>query len=201
MDLPMTAGIDWSAIRKRLADSEAALDAAFTLDDAQIERLMAIRARQLAARAPVGRQATVTRSVLTVAAAGERFVVELAGLAGIVPFRSCVPVPAGPRELRGVINARGELWTVFDFGQLFCGSTANGGPNGYALLLRHPKRRIGLRFDDVGNVCEADPSQLKTVREGILDAPLDVLDGGKAASLSLVRAQALWDHPAIREAN
>jgi chemotaxis signal transduction protein len=197
----MTAGIDWGAIRKRLAESEAALDAAFTLDGAQVEQLMATRARQLAVRAPVARQAAVTRSVLIVITGSERYVIELASLARIVPFRSCAPVPSGPRELRGIVNARGELWTVFDFGQLLCGSTTDGGPDGYALLLRHPKRRIGLRFDDVGNVCEVDPSQLKMVREGITDAPLDVTDGGKSASLSFVRAQALWEHPAISRGN
>jgi chemotaxis signal transduction protein len=196
----MTAGIDWSAIRKRLAESEAALDSAFTLDDAQVEQLMAMRAKALATRAPIRRKAAVTRSVLIVVAGIERFLIELGSLAGIVPFRSCASMPGGPRELRGIINARGELWTVFDFGHLFCGSTADGGSDGYALLLRHPKRRIALRLDDVGNVCEVDPSRLKMAREGVADAPLDVIDGAKATSLSLVRAQALWNHPLIREA-
>lgn len=196
----MTAGIDWSEIRRRLAEGEAALHAAFTLDDVQIEQLMATRARQLATRSPIGRRVKSTRPVLIAGAGVERFIIELASLAGIVPFRSCVPAPGGPTELLGIVNARGELWTVFDFSRLFSHPTTDGVSAGYVLLFRHPRRRVGLRFDNVGNVCEVDSSRLKMARDGLTDVPLEVTDEATTKSLSLVRDQAIWNHPAIREA-
>lgn len=195
----MKAGVDWDRLRGRLAENQAAFGAAQTIDGVRLEELLLARARLLA-DPTVARRDHGRSTALVVRAGAERYALELAHLAGIVPFRSCSPVPGGPPEMLGAITARGDIWAIFDFRLLFTASPPDVAEGGYALLMRHDKRRVSIRVDDVERVCDLKQSKIATLDDRVTGVPIELVDGTASVALILVRFDAVWNHPAIREA-
>ena len=195
----MTAGVDWDQLRSRLAKGREAFNAAQAIDGARLEALLLARARQLAEPATTRRDRTKS-AALVVRAGNERYALELAHLAGVVPFRSSSPVPNSSPELLGVVAARGDIWAIFDFRLLFAASRSDATEGGYALLMRHDRRRVSLRVDDVERVCDLTQSNVAALDDRATGVPIELVDGATADSVILVRLDTVWNHPAIREA-
>lgn len=195
----MKAGVDWDRLRNRLAEGQAAVSAARTIAGDRLEELLLARAKLLADPTVVRRDRGRSNA-LVVRAGDERYALELARLAGIVPFRTCSPVPGAPPETLGVITARGEIWAVFDFRLLFTASRPAAPESGYVLLMRHDKRRVGVRVDDVERVCDLSRSKVVTLDDQATGVQTELIDETASAAIILVRSDAVWNHSAVREA-
>lgn len=193
-----TGGIDWTAVHRRLAEGQASLAGLTEVGGERLEALLRERARALAepGKAAV-RPATVQALVVRVGA--ERYGLELSRLAGILPFASCAPVAGGPSELLGLVNARGEIWAAFEFHRLLGAGAAEAPAGGYVVLLRHGRRRVGLRVDEADRVRALIRADLKRPPGTASGIATEFIKGVTSDSVILVDLDALWTHPAIAE--
>jgi chemotaxis signal transduction protein len=192
----MTGATDWHALHRRLQEAEARLAAAEAHDAGALERLLRERARRLAARTPPRREET--RSALVVRVGEERFGLEPGALAGVAPFEGASAVPGGPPELAGVVATRGEIWAVHDLGRLT--GTGEAGSGGHVVLLRHPRRRVGLRVDAAERVETWTPAALRRVGADRDGRAAHLVAGVLPGPVLLIDLAALWGHRAIAEA-
>lgn len=197
----MTAnGIDWTAIHERLAKGQASLAGSMEINDARFDALLRDRARKLAERESPALPAGKTMQALVVRIGTERYGLELTKLAGVLSFGQCAPVARGPSELLGLFNAHGEIWAVFEFGRLL-GAVANELPTGgYIVLLRHGRRRVGLRVDEVDRVRELVRTGLQDANDKASKSSVEFIKGVTSDSVILVDLDNFWTHPAIGEA-
>ncbi|MBX6323731.1 MAG: chemotaxis protein CheW [Rhodospirillaceae bacterium] len=197
----MTGGrIDWAAVHRRLAAAQGAIDAALELDGLRLEALLQERARRLARPDERAQTAAPGLRVLTVRAGGQRYGLELARLAGVVPIERCAPVPGGPSELVGVTRARGEMWAAYDLRRLLGLAAGEPAGQGCLVLLRHPRRRVGVRVDEPGQVQGVGLDEIRRPAEDEAPGPA-LVQGMAPGSVLLIDIDALWGHPAIGEAS
>lgn len=159
---PDRPGIDWAAVRQRLEASESALDAALTVSPERLETVYRERAAALAGRRV--RTAPVGRRVLVVEIGAERYGLDFADLAGVLPFDACTPVPGGPPELLGVMNVGGEIRSILDLGRLL-GRPAGPERPGYVLLVRAAAQSAALAVDRLDTVRLVAPGETVTPDE------------------------------------
>lgn len=193
-------GIDWAAVHRRLAAGQSAIDAALETRGARLEALLQERARRLARPDEGGRAAAPGLRVLAVRAGGERYGLELARLAGVVPFERAAAVPGGPVELIGVARARGEMWAAYDLRRLLGAAPGEAAGRGCLVLLRHPRRRVAVRVDEPEQVHGVDPGEIRRPSDDATARPAPLVRGVAHGSILLIDLDDLWVHPAIGEA-
>lgn len=156
--------IDWDAVKRRLAEGEAAVERSLNPDPARMRALLRQRAQRLAARR-LDERPEPTIQVLGFQLGDERCAVELTAVSEVKPFRRCTPVPGLVSEVLGVVNLRGHIRPVVDLGRVV-GSKGTAAPSedrpGYILFLRDGAAEIGARVDAV--------SAVRALRTGELSA-------------------------------
>jgi purine-binding chemotaxis protein CheW len=105
--------IDWDGVRKRLAEAQAATDAAENLTPERARAIMDERARLLARR-PVEIESGDSLDVLTFALGAERYGVEMSYVREVVRLGDLTRVPDVPEYILGVTNLRGEVLCIVD---------------------------------------------------------------------------------------
>jgi purine-binding chemotaxis protein CheW len=76
----------------------------------------------------------------------------------VLPFRPCVPVPAGPPALIGLYGRTGRAFSVIDLGAAMAGSRRAEMPaGGHFLVLRHAAPRLALWVERADGVGRARP--------------------------------------------
>jgi purine-binding chemotaxis protein CheW len=102
----------------------------------------------------------------------------------IIPLRALTRLPGAPPYVRGLINMRGTIVTVLDFGVRRDASRAPA-REGSILLVRHRDRLVGLIVDEVADVRPLDveltdvASSGNAIVRGVAtadDAPVVLLD-------------------------
>jgi purine-binding chemotaxis protein CheW len=144
--------IDWDEVKRRLEQSPAALERALGGDAERLEAVYRKRAEEFARR---GTRAAPVESMVRVLAFNsgtERFAVEFADVAQLLPLKEYTSVPGGPRELLGVVNVHGEIRSVVDLCLLLGLPGRESAQGGYVLLLRRSGREVALRVDSVDQI-------------------------------------------------
>lgn len=185
-------GIDWAAIKGGLQQGP----------DAERQRVEAIfrrRAEQLAIRKALPGAAAEGLSVLTFYLGQECYAIELIELAEVLPFANCAPLPGAPPGLVGVVNRRGELWSVADLAVLLGLPRGTEEGPGQVLFLR--RQALGLRVGRVDQVRVLSPEEL--VLPGGEDAPLPgrYAKGLIPGALALLDPGMILSHPLFKEAS
>jgi purine-binding chemotaxis protein CheW len=187
-------GIDWDDVRRRLAESERALERALDGDPVRLDAAYRRRAERLAARrteaAPAAEESV---PVLAFGIGAERYGLPLRDLEAVLPFANCTPVPGGVAELLGVTNVRGAVRSVLDLRRLLGLPEGPAGGAGYILLVRHGDQVVGLRVDSLEKAVRVATGSLVAAAEplgryvkGLTPDRVIVLDAG-----------AVLDHPAF----
>jgi chemotaxis signal transduction protein len=195
-----TNGIDWTAIHRRLAKGQESLAGLTEVSDERFETLLRERARKFAEREDPAPARGKTLQTLVVRIGSERYGLELAKLAGVIAFGQCAPIAGGPGELIGLFNAHGEIWAAFEFRRLLGAAAAESETGGYVVLLRHGRRRVGLRVDEVDRVRELTHTDLKEPNNSASKISNELVKGVTSDAVILVDLHNLWTHPAIGEA-
>ncbi len=170
--------INWMDVRKRLRESEIALQEALSGSPARTARVLRQRAAQLA-RASSKPLSQGVPALLFRLAHG-RYAIRLTELSEVLPFRNCTAVPASVPRVLGVVNLRGQLRPVIDLSLVLEQDRAND--SGFVLMLR---REIGLKVDAIEDIGEVHLEEL----EGPV-APGSFLQGFKSGTLLLIDTEA-----------
>lgn len=193
----MTAGPDWDAVHRLMVEREQAFAASGEPEGERLEKLLRDRAHALATRATTNRAARAAlANALIVHASGERYGLPTGRLAGVLSFARCAAIPRAPRELIGVMAARGALWSVYDLPRLL-GMAAEATDEAQVVLLRDARRRVALRVDGTDRIDAYAPDDLRRVEE---DGAAALVAGVLPTGALLIDMEALWAHGAVVEA-
>jgi purine-binding chemotaxis protein CheW len=107
-------GIDWAALRRRLAGTADGMAAAGELDEGAERALLVRRAERLARPPPSSLETGGALQVVTFSLGRERYGIESAYVREVVRFTDFTPVPGAPEFLVGVTGLRGELLAIVD---------------------------------------------------------------------------------------
>ncbi|MFC3675360.1 chemotaxis protein CheW [Ferrovibrio xuzhouensis] len=169
-----------------------------TLEDglvagAELDTLLRRRASELVASQNRSRQRNLIPEQLSARIGEESYGLPLTSVTRIVPYTGCAAAPGGRWPLLGIIGSQGDSWALYDLGGLLGGSIAAGGAaSGYAVLLRHDRRRIALRVDAVAAAGRIDRAEIRTI-EALSDRGERLLYGvATKAGLQLIDINALW---------
>ncbi len=183
--------IDWLEVKDRLRASERAVEQALAVGPRRIEEVYSRRALELA-RTTAARALARGLPTLVFRLAQERYAIELADLAEVLPFRRCVPVPGSPAQFLGVINLRGELRSVADGRRLLLPASGTGGDSGFILMLRRTGQEIGLKVDRIDEFLEISREELAhsepgSFAQGIVGGTVMLLDVDAVLASALSR--------------
>ncbi|MBK4721051.1 chemotaxis protein CheW [Azospirillum sp. YIM DDC1] len=164
-----TAGIDWDAVRARLARQGGELEAAASPGGAWADALLRSRAEDLALvpsadEADAAAQAEAPVTLLVGRGADGSYGLDLRHLSRIVPLPRVARVPHAPPELLGLIAIDGRVMRLFDVDRL-CGRNAVPAGGGFAVVLRGGERPVALRLRTVDTVMELDGTDMKAPPE------------------------------------
>lgn len=151
--------------------------------DSDAERIVfASRARTLAAAPalpPPGAQA-----VLLVEVAGRAFAVALDRVRAFVDASRAVPIPGAPPHVRGDVNVRGEIVTLFDAREPLGFDASSPSTSSCALVLGSRRDLAGFLVDRVGDIVYLKPGQFCDLATWNVDAMLR----GEGAAIEEVSA-------------
>lgn len=144
--------IDWTAVRRKLQRSQQALEQTMSMDPERVEALFRERARKLMERHLDREPDVAAETVLVFAEGREKYAIDVATVAEVLPFSSATPLPEASPEVLGLVNLRGEFLTVLDLARVLGTQQENDGRGGYLLVLRGDDTRLGLRVDAVERI-------------------------------------------------
>ena len=129
-----------------------------------IDDLYRRRAERLA-KQPAAETSRTTFAALVFGLGRERYAIDLAALAEVLPFRECTEVLGAPVALVGVINVRGEIKPVVDLRRLLDLPSAEAS-SGYVVMLNRQGGAIGIQADTVHGIEQLDPSSAGSASTG-----------------------------------
>lgn len=165
-----------------------AMDRPAETEQARMEAVWRQRAARLALRSEPAGQAQETIPVLVLAIGEERYGIDLAEVAEVLPAVEVTPVPGAPAVLSGVVNVRGEIRPVLDLRRKLGLPTAGTG-SGRVVLLRKRGREFGLRADGVEHIRRIAAGELQSAAGSGLK--LSAIQGLTADLLMLLRTDEL----------
>jgi chemotaxis signal transduction protein len=149
----MKQGLDWAAAKKRLAQTQAALDHTALRSSEDLNRIYNARAEALA-HAARSSDALEAGRILLFGIGAARFGVPLESVAEAIGNPKIAPVPGAPKAVAGLIQLRGEVRPVWNIGQIL-GLTSpekEQPENSRVILLRNGTHEFGILVDQIEDV-------------------------------------------------
>jgi purine-binding chemotaxis protein CheW len=185
-------GIDWANVKDRLRRIGLALEQALAHDPERVAAAYRERALELAGRRVRAATGPAALRVLTFAVGADRYGLDFADVAELLPFAHATPVPGAPAALLGVMNVHGEIQSVVDLGRLMELPGREDVTGGFVLLLRpRGTGSAALRVDRLDKI-QMVPVETLAVPDG---APAGYLRGLAADRLGLLNTAAILAHP------
>lgn len=154
--------IDWADVKKRLAASEAALQAVMSPDADAIRQALDRRARRLAAAGSESADQADAIACLMMHVGRDRVAVEITWVEEVGRLLSCTAVPSASSHLCGIFAHNGEVRSVLDLGSLLDRASSAVSRDGYFVHLRHEDAEMRVRVDEVSHVFRASVDALST---------------------------------------
>lgn len=161
------SNIDWSAVRRKLEESQHSLESALTRSPAEADGILARRAEILARRPAPAAQATSLRTLLLVEVGTKVAGLEVSWVQEVVNLAEAhSPIPEAYPSLLGVINVHNQIvnlispWPLLN--ETAPGSTAAAFPK--AVLLRHPHLAVAIACTQVLHLVELPDSAWQSDR-------------------------------------
>lgn len=123
---------------------------------------------------------------------GQDYAVDIRSVREVLSQADIEPIPGAPAVVLGVINLRGQIVTVLDFGR-WLGREPNATPRPL-LVMDHQGIVLALAIDVIHDVTRLDPDEIKPVpRTGSGDKPVPLagLVVREAGLLTLLNADVL----------
>jgi chemotaxis signal transduction protein len=185
------ARFDWDAVHAQLEAQRLAFDSSGALSADEVQRILAERARRLAAPLEPSRDAELV-DILVFIRGGQRYGVEAPHVREVLPTTSPTPLPGRRSGLAGVTNHRGRILAVVDLGGLR--PRASGQPQGRIVAVEVPGMAFGLLADEITGIV---PIAHADIAAGAPGSEAWVR-GTTASMVCVLDLQALAEDPRVR---
>lgn len=191
----MTAG--YAGRHSAVVEVEATVGAALAAaaEEGRKQAVFQRRAVRLAAPAVASGPPADARRLLVFRLGSERYGIELADVAEVLPAARCTPVPGAPAHISGVIEVRGEIRPVLDL-KLLLGILAEenvpaSAHPAHLLLVRLAGGQVAVRTDGVEGVRAVARDELRAAGTGNMEGSVSYITGITADTLMVLSTQAL----------
>ena len=177
----MRPGLNWAAAKKRLGETQAALDQTAIRSDEELTRIYKARAEALA-RPAQSRDTGEAGKILLFGIGEARLGIPLESVTEAIGNPKIAPVPGAPKAVVGLIQIRGEVRPVWNIGPILgLAAPENGQPeHSSIILLRNGTHEFGILVDRIEDVAasagDLRPTTIGSVAAMIMKDFVTVLD-------------------------
>ena len=188
---PRREPIDWQAVHRRLARSQAAFEEALAPSPERARAVLDERARALAratAAAPTPEQIL---EVLVFSLGRERYAIESRHVREVMRTGELTPVPGTPSFVVGITNLRGEILLVVDLRKVFHVSATGLSDLARVIVLGDVRPELGVLADETHEIQAMARSDLHEPPESIAGIARDHLLGVTASAVVVLNGASL----------
>ncbi|MGH9457635.1 MAG: chemotaxis protein CheW, partial [Thermoanaerobaculia bacterium] len=162
----MSAGsFDWSAVLARLEKAREGLDRALAPDPARVRRILAERARALATP-PAAEAEGESLEVVEFRLGETTCAIPAPAVREVHSLVRLTPVPCTPPFVAGIVNVRGEIFSVVDLRALLALRAADADGERWMVLLRADAMAFGIIADAVVGVGRIPLERIQAAHTG-----------------------------------
>jgi purine-binding chemotaxis protein CheW len=188
----MKPSIDWQRTPQRLKAGKRSPEIEIASEQERMEAVWRQRAVRLARRPVPAGAGPDALPVMVLGIGNERYGVELADVAEVLPQVHLTPIPGTPRHLSGVINVHGEIRPVIDLRRLLGLAAAEKGGVSRVILLRMQGREMGLQVDGVEEIRWVAAGELRSAADSDSDLSASYVKGLTGDTLIVLSTEALF---------
>lgn len=181
----------FETIRSKLAGTEAILQGDEAYSRQRTDEILRARARALARTAE---RETLDKSVVLLLCrlGDQRYAIPLVKVVEIQPLGSFANVPATPAFIMGVINVRGQIFTVVDLAVFFGIRGDEKGQTGRSILIvGDVGNRVGLLVDEVLGIAHYHPGEIHSLKLNLPNVKSDYISGSTADAVAVLNLDEL----------
>ena len=161
--------INWELIHARLAETRMAIEHGSTLTREETRKVLRARARKFAHEPGDLKQAEESVELLEFKLAFENYGIELPFIQEVQPLGMLTPLPGTPPFVLGIINLRGQVFSVLDLKMFFELPEKGLSDLNKVVIIRHGKMAFGVLADVIIGV--------RTITAGEIQPSLPTLTG------------------------
>jgi purine-binding chemotaxis protein CheW len=188
----MKPGMDWQRTAERLKAGKRSPGMEIASEQERMEAVWRQRAVRLARRPVPAGAGPDALPVMVLGIGNERYGIELADVAEVLPQVHLTPIPGAPRHLSGVINVHGEIRPVIDLRRLLGIAAAEKGGVSRVILLRMQGREMGLQVDGVEEIRWVAAGELRSAADSDSDLSASYVKGLTGDTLMVLSTEALF---------
>lgn len=164
--------VDWAKIHRKVSLAGAALEAGWTPDREKTQEILEQRAKALACK-PADPRINNHLKVAEFLLGKEHFGLEAHYIKEVVPLGEYTPLPGVPPFVLGLINVRGQVFSVVDLKTFF--NMPGAGVSGLTrvILFNCSRMKFGILADEmlgVHDICSGDLTRFELPSHGAGDA-------------------------------
>lgn len=144
--------IDWQDIHQRLALTQKMIERGSARSPAEIRKILKTRARALAREPEDNDNNDAFIDVLEFGLASENYAVELAFVQEVCPLTTLTTLPGTPPFVLGIVNVRGQVYSVIDIKKFFELPDKGLGDLNKIIIVRHNGMDFGILADVISGV-------------------------------------------------
>lgn len=176
-DEKQTSTIEWSDIHRRLEIEREAIERGFEPTPKEKKRILKDRAKSLA-RQPEkeedpGKQLQVVEFLL----AHERYAIETAYIREAYPLKELTPLPGTPPFVLGIINVRGQIFSLIDLKKFFELPEKGITDLNKVMIIHTDEMEFGILADDIIGVRPVPFNELQPSLPTLTGIRADYLKG------------------------
>lgn len=154
-------GIDWNVVRKKLAAAAVALERGAALSPAETGKILKARAQALAQEAVGDDVNGESVEILEFQLASENYGIESSFVRDVQPLKAFTPLPGMPPFVLGIVNVRGQIFSVIDLKKFFELPDKGLGDLNKVIIVRSPMLEFGILADVIVGIRRIPISEIQ----------------------------------------
>jgi len=141
--------MDWSEIHRRLASAQEALAGGMAPSPEERRAILKARARVLAREPEKDAEPQESLEIIQFRLAGETYGIASAFVREVYPLKDLSPLPGAPTFVLGIINLRGQIFSVVDLRVFFNLPQKGLGDLNKVIILCNDRMEFGILADAI----------------------------------------------------
>jgi len=189
--------IDWGTIHDRLKTATAALERGTALSPAETGKILKARAQALAQEPERDDVNGESVEILEFSLAYESYGIETSFVREVYPLKSFTPLPGTPPFVFGIVNVRGQIFSVIDLKKFFELPDKGLSDLNKVIIVRGPVLEFGILADAIAGIRSIRISEIQPSLPTLTGIRQDYLRGVTRERLVILDAEKLLTNKAL----
>ena len=189
--------IDWGTIHDRLKTATAALERGTALSPAETGKILKARAQALAQEPERDDVNGESVEILEFSLAYESYGIETSFVREVYPLKSFTPLPGTPPFVFGIVNVRGQIFSVIDLKKFFELPDKGLSDLNKVIIVRGPVLEFGILADAIAGIRSIRINEIQPSLPTLTGIRQDYLRGVTRERLVILDAEKLLTDKAL----